>query len=136
MKFLKRKLLPRETKDVLAVLDEAKSTDNSLGFKIVHDHIETIILKHSKVIAKKIRGGSSPKEYVYGMIVNTAGDFLESGQFHLDRGVLTPSPVGGGEDILRVFDSAADVMVEVGAVDQEFADEQKRAIRRLIMSAG
>jgi hypothetical protein len=68
------------------------------------------------------------------MIANTSGDMAESGQYHIYRGVL--NPMGPGEDLLKIFDSAMDELVKLGDMDEKNAQEQKEAIRKNIQGVG
>lgn len=71
---------------------------------------------------------------VYSMIANAAGDLVESGKYHVYRGVL--DPLRGGKDLLRIYDKAVDEMVREGASGAEFAAEQKAIIRENIKTVG
>ena len=68
------------------------------------------------------------------MIANTSGDMVESGQYHIYRGVL--NPMGPGEDLLNIFDSAMDELVKLGDIDEKNAQVQKEALRKNIQGVG
>lgn len=134
MKALKRMLASKEVRAVLGVLDEADQRFDCPAFEMVKNQIEQAVLSQPDVATDKLRNGLSARQVVYSMIANIAGDFVESGQFHIYRGVL--NPLSGGEDLLRIFDSAVDEMVQIGAVDEKYAAEQKAGIRENIKTVG
>jgi len=132
MKFLKKLFAPKEVRAALGVLDEANYKFNSTAFQLVRNQVEEIILARPKEFARVIQKGNTPRQWVYSSIANRAGDHVESGQHHFYRGALNPL----GEDLLRLFDSAVDELVRLGAVDADNAETQKVAIRESIKSAG
>ena len=134
MKALKRMFASKEVKAVLGVHDEADQRFDCHAFEMVKNQIEQAVLSQPGATADKIRNGLSPRQAVYSMIGNIAGDFAESGQFHLYRGVL--NPMTGGEDLLRIFDAAVDEMLQIGAIDEDDAAEQKSELRECIKTVG
>ena len=91
--------------------------------------------KHSEDFSAMFRSSSrSPREWVYSNIVNATGDLLETGQFHVYRGML--SPVGRG--LLSIFDASVDELLEMGAkdVNSEVVAEQKSVLRSNIRQIG
>lgn len=134
MKILKKLFAPKEVRAVLGVLDEADCRFDCPAFQLVRNIIENAVLTNTNKVAKQIREGLSPRQSVYSMIANIAGDHIESGQYHIYRGVL--NPMGMGKDLLRIFDEAVDEMVKIGVVDEEYAEEQKKGIRENIKTVG
>ncbi|KKM23643.1 hypothetical protein LCGC14_1613100 [marine sediment metagenome] len=123
-----------EVRAVLRVLDEADKRFDCPAFRRVKYQIEEALRSQLDAVAGKIRDGLSPREAVYSQIANIAGNLVESGQFHIYRGVL--SPITGGEDLLRIFDAAVDELVQIGAVDEASAAEQKAGVRENIKTVG
>ncbi len=78
-------------------------------------------------------GGESPRQWVYANIANIAGDQVESGQYHLYRGIL--NPLGPGKEFLKLFDIAVDELVRLG-MDNDRGEKQKEQIRKNIQTAG
>ena len=101
---------------------------------MIRNIIENAVLANSSKVATQIREGLSPRQSAYSMIANIAGDHVESGQYHIYRGVLNPMGMGG--DLLKIFDAAVDEMVTIGAVDEEYAKEQKNGVRENIKTVG
>ena len=59
---------------------------------------------------------------------------LESGQYHIYRGVL--NPMGPGEDLLKMFDATYDELVHMKAIDPGYANKQKAALRKNMKDVG
>ena len=134
MKFIKKLLAPKEVKAALGVLDEASYTFDSVGFQLVREHIEKIILSQLDKSVDVIQKGMTPRQWVYITIANIAGDLVESGNYHIYRGVL--NPLGSGNDLLKLFDAAIDQLTQIGALDAKDAKKQKATIRDNIKSVG
>ena len=132
--MLKRLFPPKEVKAIFDVIDEADTKFNhSLGFRLIRERLERIVRSDPGGVAKSIREGLSPRQFIYWFIANESGDMLESGDHHCYRGVLDPMV---GEDLLRVFDGASDEMVAMGAEPAEKAERNKAAIRKNIANVG
>ena len=127
-----------EVKAILGILDEANHKFNSRTFEeIVRPKIEkSITLNPQKVkqVIKKI----PPREWTYGIIANISGDLLESGKYHIYRGVLASDfdGSGPGKDLLKIFDEATDELVKIGNITNEFAEKQKSQLRENIKDVG
>jgi len=78
------------------------------------------------------REGTNLRQWMLGAIANIAGDCVESGQFHLARGWLNPV----GQGLLLIYDTAADELVSMGAVDAESASRQKTRLRKNAADVG
>ncbi len=132
--MLKRLFPPKEVKAIFDVIDEADTKFNHcVGFKLVREYLERIVHSDPGAVAKKVREGLSPRQITYSLIANVSGDMLESGDYHVYRGVLNPMV---GEDLLRVFDGATDEGVAMGAEPAEKAERNKAAIRKNIANVG
>ena len=134
MDTIRRILAPKEVKIALNVLDELSLEFNSEAFKIVRNRVEDAIIRNCKNIVNQVKDGATPRELVYFSIANIAGDYIESGDYHIYRGVL--NTLGPGPDFLILFDAAVDRLVEIGSVDKKEAEEQKTGIRENIKSVG
>jgi hypothetical protein len=138
-KFLERdgvkkpKVKNSEVKEAMEILDEADGKFET-GFDLVREHIEKGINENTKQFLEVIGKGRSVRKYVYSMIANISGDMVESGQHHIYRGVL--NPMGPGQNLLKIFDSAMDELVNLGDTDKENAEKQKKAVRENIKSVG
>ena len=134
MRFIKKLFAPKEVKAALGVLDEASYTFDSVGFQLVREHIEKIILSQPDKYVDVIQKGMTPRQWVYITIANIAGDLVESGNYHIYRGVL--NPLGLGNDLLKLFDAAIDQLTQIGALDAKDAKKQKATLRDNIKSVG
>ncbi|HUU19256.1 MAG TPA: hypothetical protein VMW72_19050 [Sedimentisphaerales bacterium] len=123
----------KEVKEALRILEEENNKFGA-GFDLVKSYVEKSILSDTKQFIDVVRKGRSVREYLYSTIANISGDMVESGQFHIYRGVL--NPMGPGEDLLKIFDSAIDELVILGDIDEENAHEQKELIRKNIHDVG
>ena len=134
MKSLKRRFAPREVQDALDVLDEVGLEFDCEAFQRVRKPIEDKFLRHHNGVISSVEKGISPRQQVYFAIANLTGDYLESGEHHLYRGVL--NPLGPGGDLLRLFDAATDRLLQSGAIDDKVATTAKAGIRESIKSMG
>jgi hypothetical protein len=131
---IKKSFSKKEVKEALGILDEASQKFGSGGFDLVRGYVEKSILSDTEQFMDIVGKGRSVRKYVYSMIANTSGDMVESGQYHIYRGIL--NPMGPGEDLLKIFDSAMDELVRLGDTDKENAEEQKKAVRKNMQNMG
>jgi|AntAceMinimDraft_16_1070373.scaffolds.fasta_scaffold49595_2 hypothetical protein len=124
----------KEVKKAIGILEEASQEFGRGGFDLVKEYIEKIILSNASQFIDIIQKGRSVRKYVYSIIANTSGDMVESGQYHIYRGVL--NPMGPGEDLLKIFDAAVDELVRLGETDAETAKKQKAVVRENIEDVG
>lgn len=131
---IKKSFSKKEVKEALGILEEASQKFGSGGFDLVKEHVEKSILSDTEQFMDVVRKGRSVRKYVYSMIANVSGDMVESGHYHIYRGIL--NPMGPGEDLLKIFDSAMDELVELGDTDKKNAEEQKEAVRKNMENMG
>jgi len=81
---------PKEVKVALDILNKADQIFDSPKFQLVRNHIEKAILAQPDKFVDIIQKGTSPHKWIYIAIANTAGDLVESGNYHIYRGVLNP----------------------------------------------
>jgi hypothetical protein len=128
----------KEIKAVIGILDEAcYKFDNKTFEEVIRPEIEKSILQNPqkvKQVIKKI----PPREWVYGTIANISGDLLESGRYHVYRGVLASDldGIGPGKDLLKIFDEATDELVKIGNIKEEWAKKQKKQLQENIKTVG
>ena len=130
----KKSFSKKEVKEAIGILKEASQEFGSGGFDLVKEHIEKSILSNTNQFIDVVRKGRSVRKYVYSMIANISGDMVESGQYHIYRGVL--NSMGPGEDLLKIFDAAMTELVRLGDSDVENANKQKAAVRENIKTVG
>jgi len=136
MNFLKKVFAPNEVKAALGALDEAAYRFQTEAFQMIRRVIEKSVLTNPNEMVRAIResAGRTPREWVYSQIGNIAGDMLESGQYHIYRGVL--NPMGPGEDLLKMFDATYDELVHMKAIDSDYANKQKAALIKNMKDVG
>jgi len=130
---IKKSFTPKKVKEALAILDEAGKTIGGSSFSLIRGPIEKYLLAHPAEfieVAKK----TSFHQWIYSAIANTAGDLVESGQYHIYRGVL--NPMGPGNGLLNIFDKAIDELSKMGALEAEKAKQEKEAVRENIKNVG
>jgi hypothetical protein len=128
-----KKIKGQEIKEALEILDSAT---NKFGptFNIVKEQIKKDINSDTKQFLDVVQGGRTVRKYIYSQISNISGDLVESGHYHIYRGVL--NPMGPGKELLKIFDIATDELVKLGDHDEKYAKEQKETIRENIKSMG
>ncbi|MBN2883834.1 MAG: hypothetical protein JXN10_09915 [Clostridia bacterium] len=135
MNFIKRMFLSPEMKTAVGILDEAEFNFKAHGtaFSHIRQPIDSGINSQSSAITKLIRdSGKHPRIWVYSMICNISGDYAESGQYHIYRGVLNPL----GEKFLEIHDEAMKELVKLKEITEEVAMDQKSKLREGIASVG
>lgn len=131
---IKKTFSENEVKEAIGILEEASQKFGSGGFNLVKENVEQSIFSDTKQFIDVVRKGRAVRKYIYSMIANVSGDMVESGHYHIYRGVL--NPMGPGEDLLKIFDSAMDELVELGETDTKNAEEQKEAVRNNMQNMG
>ncbi len=135
MGLFNKLFVPKEIQIALNILDELSYEFNSEAFKLVRSRIEKAFLtNHHAFISQIKKTGKTPRQQVYLAIMNIAGNYLESGQFHLHRGVL--NPLGPANDLLHLFDTAIDRLVQSGAENEDIAQAAKTGLRENLKSVG
>lgn len=70
----------------------------------------------------QIQAGESHEAFIYNFVVHACGDRLESGRYHVYRGVLGIE----GQLYRQLFEHAITAMIEKGEYTKEWADENLR----------
>jgi hypothetical protein len=134
MKFIKKAFAPKEVKAAVGVLEEFTCRFQNNAFELVRGEIENTIFTDVDDLVRALRDsdGKSPREWVLCQIVNIAGDWAESGRFHIFRGLLNQI----GEDLLKVYDAGIDELVQMKAMNPNLGTKEKGALRRNIRGVG
>ena len=74
---------------------------------------------HVDDYAAQVRGGESHEAFIYNYLVHATADKLESGHYHVYRGVL-------GMQYKSLFEHAINTMVARGGYTKEWADKNLR----------
>jgi len=134
MRFFTKLTASKELRAALGLLDEASLKYEGSAFPIIRKNIEDVILKQPDELARIFQDGTSPRQWCYAAIANVAGDILETGRYHVYRGVL--NPLGPGPEMLSIYDKAIDELVQIGATTTDNAEKEKMAIRANLKSVG
>ena len=134
MKMLRRIFAPKEVRITLNILDEVGLEFDCEAFRMLKTRIEDAFLRDYNQVVSGVKEGISPRQQVYTAIANLAGDYVESGEYHLYRGWL--NPFGPGEDLLRLFDASVDKLVQMRACSVKEAKAQKAGVREGIKTVG
>lgn len=120
-----------EIHSILGALKEAEQRFNDSAFEVLRVKITAALRIVPEDFTEKIRSGISPRQAVYAMMANIAGDILESGQYQMISGL--PGILSStGTSLLHIFDVSVDEMCQMGAVDSAEAKRQKFMLRRNI----
>jgi hypothetical protein len=123
---------PQEIEGALEILDEAEHMLNSPGFQTVRSIIERMLHEHPDKFAEITSGDIHPRQWVLTTIANVTGDLVESGEYHVYRGVL----MDHGKELLKLFDAVVDELIKMKVIDSHDGKEQKAAIRENIKTVG
>ncbi|MEK7950440.1 hypothetical protein [Luteolibacter soli] len=95
--------------------------------------VAAAIKAQADTIRKQIRLGEvTPRQVALQFAGNTAGDALESGKWHLYRGVLSPA----GNELMRLYDACWRANVADGFATEEKRQEEMAMMHRLILQVG
>lgn len=134
MKFFKKLFPPKEIKEALGILEEAEREFASQDFHLVKGRIEKALHSHPDKFVEIIKQGETPRQWIYSIISNTAGDLIESGNYHIYRGVI--NPMGPGNELLKIYNKAIDKLVEMKVLNSERAEKEKNALQENIKNIG
>jgi len=134
MNFLKKLFPPKEVKEAIGMLEEAEREFSSKDFHLVKGYIEKVLRSQPDKFVEIIKQGETPRQWIYSTISNIAGDLVESGNYHIYRGVI--NPMGPGNELLKIYNKAIDKLVEMKVLDNERAKKEKDALQENIKSVG
>ena len=133
--FFKKK----ENKNLENYLSELKIAETlykNESFGIIKNIIEKQIKNNTDSIDKIIEesNGGTREEWIHSQIGNIAGDLLESGNYHVFRGVLNIT----GNDLLNIFEKSYKILLDIHAkdIDKEYANQQIAVLKRNISRIG
>lgn len=78
--------------------------------------------EHLENYKSEIAGGGKPEAFIFNYIVQVCGDRLESGRYHVYRGVLNFE----GKLYQQLFEHAINTMTAAGEYSRTWADENLR----------
>jgi hypothetical protein len=124
-----------EVREAALILDELEGSFDSHAYRMVRAEIERTLLAAPDLLLTALeQNGKTVRQCILTRVANVAGDYVESGQFHIWRGAL--NPLGPGEDLLKLHDAIADDLSRLGAEELEVVQRTKTAIRERVMEVG
>lgn len=78
--------------------------------------------EHINNYKSQIQAGESHEAFIYNFIIQSCGDILESGSYHIYRGVLSSE----GKLYLQLFEHAISTTIERSEYKSEWANENLR----------
>ncbi len=130
----RRLLAPKEVKVALDALDQIGKEMSNHAFDTVKSRIEDEFLKNPRPVSYEAKKGVSPYNQVCFAMANLAGDLLESGEYHMHRGVL--NPLGDGLALLDLYKFALAKLVQNRMITQAEADSNYSDLITNIKSVG
>jgi len=134
MKILQQLFGSKELKAAYGAIDELDVTLNNPAYKLVRAQIEPVLKDDSADIISLIKNGTTPRNWALCAIANVSGDLIETGNYHLHRGVL--NPLGEGPNLLKLYHDAIDESVKAGATDEETSQRIKSQLDDIIKKIG
>ena len=123
-------------KEIKATLKALQSSSDFLGqfsnFREVAAIVAKRIKNSEKAIVEAVRKGHSPEVIAISELANISGDFVESGQLCIYRGLLSPA----GEDMLALHRASYKRLVDCGACTAEHAASEIAALLKNLKSVG
>jgi hypothetical protein len=106
------------------------------AFKLVKAAILKIVNNEPEKVERYItdneRNNITPRIWAISSINNIAGDWVESGRYHLYRGVL--NSLGSG--LLALFTDTNNKLVDLRSIDPGYAKDQVTNIKKSVGMAG
>ncbi|WP_353892260.1 hypothetical protein PRVXH_001592 [Proteinivorax hydrogeniformans] len=125
---------PHHIHKAIKILDEIKErfSEYSYAFELVNNQVDDLIRERLSEYIDMINNGTDTRMWIYGLVSNIAGDYAESGRYHLHRGVLNPV----GRDLLKIYDGTVDYLSDMKFICIKNAILQKKQIRKNIENIG
>lgn len=123
-----------EVNNIFNIIGELEKRFDDQAFKTVMYHFNEFVILNSNKIEQVVPKGISFQAFTYGTLCNISGDLLESGNYHLYRGLL--NPLGPGEELLKIFDESLEALEKNKIITMDLVKEQKLALRKNIENMG
>jgi len=132
----KKLLLDQIVKELAAAEEEFKSKNESLidGFPVLIERALEAIAISSNSLEEIVQGECGPRAYTLALLGKLTGDLLETGEYHLTRGMI--NPMGPGNDLLRIHCKVMRQIVEEGYLTEQAAEEEIAMLKENIRSIG
>ena len=124
---------PKPIKLLLNELDLFEHKVDLSGFHLVKQKVIQNIKANKVAFAKAMTNSNiSSEQIIAAEIANVSGDMLETGEYCIYRGILSPA----GEQLMTLFQCALDELVRIGAISEEKKLEDVGGLRSTIRSIG
>lgn len=130
--FFRQDKVPEEIKETLNIIDNIGKFYHGIAFLKIQEYMKKCVLTEPKAFIKNMRSGTRPNQWVFVTLINISGDMLESGTYHIYRGVLSPE----GEELLKIYESAIDTYCTQGYLNLDSAEEQKDILKNNLKNMG
>lgn len=107
-------------------VDAAKEEFSEIIIALKHRIKESTKEEIEEAIGSRVEG------FILAAVSNASGDYAESGEFHMYRGVLSPK----GEKYLKLFLFCIRRLHEIGEIEEEYRNQQIEQIYKNISSVG
>lgn len=123
----------RYVNQVVATLDELEdSCPSVVWYDLRQDSINVLNADRKRTVEYFERKKCKPSEWAITSVFNRCGDCLESGQYHLYRGVLNTE----GQEYLKVYQFLESQLLNRGIATQEWLDKNRSILFSNINSVG
>lgn len=112
---------------------EKKNYLDHYAFDIVKPEIIKLINDNKKKYENSIKNGTNHREWLLSVIANISGDYLETGKYHIWRGILND---GAGKSLKLLFNYSIEQLYKEGFISEEIAEQQKRGLEDSISRIG
>ena len=126
---------PPEIKEMLNTINKVNLKFDDIFFRLIKNHVEKAILSNPNELLESIKNNNTtPYQAVYSMMLNRGMDLLESGNYHIYRGVL--NPCNNGPKILQFTELCIDELINSGGFSATDGETVRRNIREMIKETG
>lgn len=123
-----------EASTALSQLDVLKYDFNNNAYLRVYDFLSEAIRSNQEDVAHQIQKLGSAKYFVYDRIAIVVLDFIESGDFHIYRGVL--NPLSDGKDLVRIYENVTQEMLAGGHITKDLHESLLTTLKQSIAESG
>ena len=117
---------------LLCILDTEFENMYLIGIDTLHEQCKTAILEATSAYEDGVRSGKPPRVIVLFLILNLASGLLESGVFHVYRGLLGME----GMDIQKAWEHCGQELMSKGFIAADELDEARDDLENSIAQVG
>ena len=128
-------LKPKKANYKVLMLGEVQELKSHYPNLPIYDAVTKFIIDHDESEWNNFfekHPEKSPKLYLASTLSNIIADYLESGQFHLYRGILSPD----GEAMYKMLLLQLNIQKDAGEIDSAYIDHYLRVLKSNISDVG